>query len=202
MKYNNKLKPLVLPEYGRNVQQMVDHCLTIEDKEEREICAKSIIKTMQSVAPEHKKNGEGASVYWDHLAVMSNFSLDIDFPEGTITEDKIKGKIGKSPYQSHHIIYKCYGHIVQELIKKVIDMSEGDDKRNAEYQTAIHMKRLYMTWNKDNVEDIKIFKDLYELSEGKIMLTPENCKLNINPNSIEKGTSKLRARRGTNNRRR
>lgn len=201
MEYNNKMSPLILPEYGRNVQQMVDICIKIKDKEECEKCAKSIVKIMQNVSPEHKKNENGDNVYWDHLAVMSNFSLDINFPEGTITKDKISSKVIKTPYQGHFIKFKYYGHLIEDLISKVVTLPIGEERKYLEYQTALHMKKLYLSWNKDNVDDVKIFKDLFEMSDGQIMLTPENCILNVSSSMLLDNKAKSKMKNKKNNKR-
>lgn len=192
MERYNKPKELILPEYGRNVQQMVDHCISIEDREERQNCARSIVRTMSSVSPSHSKN-DNENIYWDHLAMMSNFLLDIDYPKGTITKEEINTKANKAEYQNNRIRYRYYGNIIESMIAKIVDMPDGPERQKLEYLIALQMKKSYITWNKDNVEDIKIFKDLYELSNGRIVLTPENCELQIsnsNSDKSNKGRSK------------
>ena len=159
MDYNNKLEPIRMPEYGRHVQRMVDFALGIEDRTRRNQVAHSIVQTMRGLAPS-MADGVSDHVYWDHLAMISNFTLDVDYPEGTIIED---------------------------MIKRACEMPMGAERAALEYFIAVQMKRGYMTWNSEVVDDLKIFKDLYELSQGEIMLTPENCKIVLNPNSIDKG---------------
>ena len=177
MEYNNQLPPIILPEYGRHIQNMVAHCKTIKDREERNACARSIIRSMEAIVPEKGAGIDKETIYWDHLAIMADFELDVDYPEGTITKEAIQHEAQKPEYP---------GHFIEGMIQRVCAMEMGPKRAAAEYFIALQMKRDYMTWNQGNVEDIKIFKDLFELSDGQILLTPENCKLNINPNTIDK----------------
>ena len=175
-----------MPEYGRNIQRMVAHCRTIEDREERNRCARTIIRAMEAIVPEKGAALDKETIYWDHLAIMADFELDVDYPAGTITREEITLKTEKPEYPGHLIQYRYYGHFIVGMIRKVCQMAMGPERSAAEYFVAMQMKRDYMTWNQETVEDIKIFKDLFELSDGQILLTPENCKLNINPNTIDK----------------
>lgn len=178
MKYNSELKVLALPEYGRHIQNMVDYCKTIENREERNYCARSIIKVMHNMLPELQiDNGNNQNVYWDHLAIMSNFSLDVDYPEGTIKQEQLYTEPQPVEYPDNDIIYRHYGHILQSLIEKASEMEPGKEREELSYLIANQMKRSYATWNKPEVSDFKIFKDLYEFSDGTIELTEENCVL-------------------------
>lgn len=176
-----------MPEYGRHVQKMVDFALSVEDRDRRNMLAYTIVRTMQGLVPELSETNGGEQVYWDHLAIISGFRLDVDYPEGTVTQEQFEQPIEKPSYTTHRIHYRYYGYLIEGMIKRICAMPMGRERAELEYFVALQMKRGYMTWNSEIVEDLKIFKDLYELSEGQIMLTPENCKLSINPNSIDKG---------------
>ena len=186
MEYNNQLPAITLPEYGRHIQNMVTYCKRIEDRKERNACARSIIQAMEAIVPERGASIDKKTIYWDHLAIISGFELDVDYPEGTITQEEILLKTEKPAYPGHFIKYRYYGHFIEGMIQRVCQMEQGPERAAAEYFIALQMKRDYMTWNQTHVEDLKIFKDLFELSDGQILLTPENCKLNINPNTIDK----------------
>lgn len=186
MEYNNQLPSITLPEYGRHIQNMVNYCKGIEDRQERNACARSIVQAMEAIVPERGASLDKQTIYWDHLAIISGFELDVDYPEGTITQEEILHKAEKPDYPGHFIKYRYYGHFIEGMIQRVCQMEAGPERAAAEYFIALQMKRDYMTWNQTHVEDLKIFKDLFELSEGQILLTPENCKLNINPNTIDK----------------
>lgn len=181
-----KQEPIAMPEYGRHIQNMVNYCIQIEDREARNRCAHSIVRTMSGLLPERRESPDSDQVYWDHLALISKFKLDVDYPEGTITEEQHYAKPDKLPYPTGKLRYRYYGSIIEGMIARVRSMEHGAERAALEYFIALQMKRSYMTWNSDTVDDLKIFKDIFEISEGDIMLTPENCKLSINPNSIDR----------------
>lgn len=186
MNYNNQLETIRMPEYGRHIQNMVAYALSIEDREQRNNLAHSIVGTMRGLIPFEEDAG-GEQVYWDHLAIISGFQLDVDYPLGTITKERLELKVEKPCYTQNQIRFRYYGHIIENMIKAACNMPVGFERAALEYFIAVQMKRGYMTWNSEVVDDLKIFKDLYELSEGQIMLTPENCKIVLNPNSIDRG---------------
>lgn len=183
MKYNSKLAPLAIPEYGRNVQNMVNHCMSIEDREERNRCAKTIIAIMGSMFPEHNNNPEGRHLLWDHLAMMSDFKLDVDYPEGLIQKEQLERKPERIEYSTNDIVYRHYGHLQQELIQLASEMEDGEEREALIMLLANHMKRSYQQWNKDSVADYKIFKDLFDLSDGKIELCEKDYALSSATNT-------------------
>lgn len=175
--YNTQLKRLRLPEYGRNIQQMVDHCLTIENREERTRCANSIIKCMSKLFPKLKEEENYQQKLWDHLAIMSDFKLDIDYPVEVVKAESFNTKPEKVPYTAEHIRYRHYGKDVERLIAEAVKMEEGPERDELVLLIANHMKKLMMAVNADGVEDAKIFKDLAEYSHGAINLNPETTRL-------------------------
>lgn len=175
--YNTKLKKLILPEYGRNIQQMVDYCLTIADKEERTRCANTIVKTMAVLFPKIREQEDYRQKLWDHLAIMSDFNLDIDWPVEVISADERQTTPDKVAYVSSEMPYRHYGKCIQRMISRAVLMEAGEEKDALIMLLANHMKKLMMTFNQDNVEDTRIFKDMAEMSHGEIILTPENHRL-------------------------
>lgn len=175
--YNTKLKNLILPEYGRNIQQMVDHCLTIPDKDERTKCAGTIVKTMAVLFPKIREQEDYRQKLWDHLAIMSDFSLDIDWPVEVISSDERQTKPDKVTYSSSDMQYRHYGKNIQRMISRAVLMEPGEEKDALIMLLANHMKKLMMAFNQDNVEDSRIFKDMAAMSHGEIILTPENHRL-------------------------
>ncbi len=167
MDYNSKRKKLPLPEYGRNIQNMVDHVMTIEDRGERNRAAQTVIDVMGNLYPYLRDVAEFKHKLWDHLAIMTDFKLDIDYPYEPPTPDILTEKPNKVPYNQHNIKYKHYGIVMEKMIKKVEDF-EGEEKGVLVKQLANHMKKSFLAWNKDAVEDDKIFMDIKELSDGKI----------------------------------
>jgi len=177
MNYNTNEKRLVLPEYGRNIQHMVDHCLTIEDRDERNRCANAIITIMGNLFPHLRDVNDFKHILWDHLAIMADFKLDVDYPFEITKADNLYKHPPRLKYNTSKITYRHYGIIVEQTIQKAIEMEDNPEKDILIKMMANYMKRLYIMWNKDSVDDRKIFKDLEELSGGKIVLEENTCKL-------------------------
>lgn len=167
MDYNSQRKKLALPEYGRNIQNMVNYLFTIEDKDRRNRSAQTVIDVMGNLYPYLRDVAEFKHKLWDHLAIMSNFELDIDYPYDPPTPDILTEKPKIVPYNQHRIKYKHYGRTMELMIEKTNEL-EGEEKEAMIELLANHMKKSYLAWNKDAVEDNKIFKDLILLSNGKL----------------------------------
>lgn len=177
MEYNTQRKRLPLPEYGRSIQNMVDHALTIPDRAERQRCANTIINIMGNLFPHLRDVPDFKHKLWDHLAIMSGFQLDIDYPYEVIRKDNLITPPDAIPYNHHRMRYRHYGHTVEVLIKKAVSFPEGREKANLTAMIGNHMRKDYITWNKDSIEDNKLAEDLYELSEGQLALTEEIFRL-------------------------
>lgn len=173
MEYNTQRKRLPLPEYGRSIQNMVDHALTIRDRAERQRCAQTIINIMGNLFPHLRDVPDFKHKLWDHLAIMSDFQLDIDYPYDVIRKDNLVTPPDYIPYSHHRMRYRHYGHTLEVLIQKAIRVPEGREKTNLVAMICNHMKKDYITWNKDTIDDKKLADDLYELSEGRLRLTDE-----------------------------
>lgn len=168
--YNTQLKRLKLPEYGRNIQQMVDFCRTIPDRNERNHCAQSIISSMGNLFPELRDNPDFTHKLWDHLALMADYDLDIDYPfEIVKPEDSKPHPIS---YSGSRMIFRHYGLMIQTLVQKAVELDDGPEKDELIRLTANHMKKLMLSVSKDGVEDERIFNDLCELSNGNIIIHP------------------------------
>lgn len=166
-----------LPEYGRSIQNMVNHALTIEDRAERQRCANTIINIMGGMFPHLRDVPDFKHKLWDHLAIMSDFKLDIDYPFEIIPKNDLDAKPDSVSYPCTKIRYRHYGRTLEMLIRKACEFPEGDEKQNLVALICNHMKKDYITWNKDTVDDRKIADDLYELSGGKLQMTDEILKL-------------------------
>ena len=170
MDYNTNRKKLPLPEYGRNIQNMVDYLFTIKDREKRNKSAQTVIDVMGNLYPYLRDVAEFKHKLWDHLAIMSDFKLEIDYPYDPPTPDILTEKPKKVPYNQNQIKYKHYGYTMELMIKKAIEM-EGEEKGIIIEQLANQMKKLYLAWNKDAVEDEKIFQDFEELANGNVEIS-------------------------------
>lgn len=177
LEYNTQREKLVLPEYGRNVQQMVDYCMSIPDREERTRCAHAIIGIMSNLFSNQRDLDDFNKMLWNQLAIMSDFKLDIDYPCEVIRPENLYSKPERINYELKPIKFRHYGKTLENLIKIASDMPDGEEREQLVMMIAHHMKKLMLTVNKDGVEDEKIFKDLAYYSKGKIVLNAETCKL-------------------------
>ena len=166
-----------MPEYGRNIQQMIAHALTIEDREERTRCVKTIINIMGNMFPYLRDVNDFKHKLWDHVAIMSDFKLDIDFPYEIVEEANLFTRPEIIPYKKSRIRYMHYGRTLEEMIEKVGEYPDGDEKNELIRLIANQMKKCFLTWNKEVVDDKKIFDDLRELSHGKIDVSSDFLKL-------------------------
>lgn len=173
MEYNTQRKRMPLPEYGRSIQNMVDHALTIADRAERQRCANTIINIMGNLFPHLRDVPDFKHKLWDHLAIMSGFQLDIDYPYDVIRKDNLITRPDYISYSNHRMRYRHYGHTLEVLIKKAVQFPEGREKDNLVAMICNHMRKDYTTWNKDTLDDKKLAEDLYELSDGKLVLTDQ-----------------------------
>ena len=178
MKYNTAEKHLAQPEYGRNVQNLVDYCVTIEDREERNRGANAIISIMGNLYPQQRDTNDFKHILWDHLAIMSGFKLDVDYPYEVVKEADLETRPPRIPYVSTRIRSRQYGKIMEQMVGKATEMENSEAKDYLVRSLANQMKRSYVTWNnKDTVSDAKIFKDLAQLSDGLIDLKEGDLKL-------------------------
>jgi hypothetical protein len=174
--YNTSRNKLILPEYGRNIQKMVEHILTVADREERNRLAQAVITIMGNMNPHLRDINDFKHKLWDHLAIMANFQLDIDFPYEIPQAEEFAEKPRRVSYNTNEIRYRHYGSIVENLIKEAVKLPEGEDKDALTKLIANHMKKSYLAWNRDSVTDEIIFKDLFQLS-GKRIQVKEGVKL-------------------------
>ncbi|MDR1331631.1 MAG: DUF4290 domain-containing protein [Tannerella sp.] len=177
MDYNTEKERLVLPDYGRNIQNMVNYCITIEDRRQRNHCANTIINIMGNMFPHLRDVNDFKHILWDHLAIMSDFRLDVDYPYETVQKENLNKRPPRLTYSNSRITYRHYGQLLEQMVQKATEQADGPDRDALVNLLANHMKKAFMMWNKDTVDDRKILKDLYELSDGKIVLSEENCKL-------------------------
>ena len=184
--YNTQQKKLIMPEYGRNVQQMIDHCVSIEDREERTRCANTIINIMGNLFPHLRDVDDFKHKLLDHLAIMSDFNLDIDYPYEIIRKENLRTKPDRIPYTLTPIRYRHYGKTLERMIKKCEDYPDGPERDQLISLLANHMKKSFLTWNKEVVDDDKIFKDLREYSHGRIDLSPETFRLKESKEFLQK----------------
>ena len=166
MEYNTKREVLVVPEYVRNVQKMVEYCLTIEDREKRNEYAQSIIVAMGQVNPAGKDSPNYERRLWDHLFIISDYKLDVDSPY----PKPLKAEKDAKPERLHYknITFRTYGTLLEKMIKKVSVMEDGEEKKYLVGQLAQELKKAHLQWNINTCDDDVILKHLSVLSDGKL----------------------------------
>ena len=177
MEYNTQRKKMELPEYGRSVQNMVDHALTIEDREERQRCADTIVNIMGGMFPHLRDVPDFKHKLWDHLAIMSDFKLDIDYPFEIVKKEDLVVKPEQLAYPNADFRYRHYGRFLEGMVKKAVGIEDEEEKKQLINLLAIQMKKDLNNWNKEGIEDQKIVDDLREYSNGAIDLKVEDLRL-------------------------
>mgnify|MGYP003382396113 CR=1 FL=1 len=171
--YNTQRPRLIIPEYGRNVQRMVELCMEAEDREQRTRMAKSIIQVIGRLNPQLRISDNFERTLWDHLWIMSEFKLEVDAPYPMPTPEELESKPERVPYPQTKIKYGHYGKLVERMIAQCAAMEPGAEREAYSLLIANLMKRQFLAWNRDTVPDTVIMKDLAELSKGKVTLAPE-----------------------------
>lgn len=175
--YNTEMEPVLLQEYGRNIQNLVDYCVSIPDRNERTECAYSIVDILVTLHPEVVGENHDMSKAWDILNILSRFELDIDFPCEVVTAEKMNPKPEKIPYTSSSMRFRSYGKNIEQMISRVADMEDSEEKDLLISMIAHHMKKLMLAHNKEGVSDAKVLRDLALYSGGRIDLDPETYLL-------------------------
>lgn len=171
--YNTQRDALIIPEYGRYVQRMVQLCLEEEDREKRTRMARAVVYTIGKLNPQLRNNENSDRTFWDHVHVMAGYKLDVDgpYPPPSAEERLVKPK--PVAYPKTVIRYGHYGQLVERMVKECAAMPEGTGKAAYSLAIANQMKKQFLTWNRDSVGDGAILKDLAELSGGKLKLNQD-----------------------------
>lgn len=190
LEYNAERPHLIIPEYGRHLQKLITQATQIEDRVERNKAAKYIIQVMGSLNPHLRDVLDFQHKLWDQLFIMSNFELDVDSPYPIPTKDVIFLKPERLAYPQKNPKYRFYGNNIKYMIN-VANSWEDSEMKNALVKViANHMKKSYLSWNKDTVTDAVIFEHLYELSDGKLNLLSSNEEL-LNTNDLMRTNKKM-----------
>jgi len=189
LEYNTEREKLIIPEYGRHLQKMIDQAVEIEDKEERNKVAKAIIAVMGNLQPHLRDVPDFQHKLWDQLFIISDFKLDVEAPYPILTKEKLEERPEPLEYPQNFPKYRYYGNNIKRMIDVAISWEEGDLKTALTYTIANHMKKCYLNWNKDTVDDKAIFNHLFELSDGKIDLRNSEEDLS-SPSDLMRGKKK------------
>ena len=177
IEYNSEREKLIIPEYGRHIQKMVDFAISRETKEERNKVANSIIAVMGNLNPHLRDVPDFQHKLWDQLFIISDFKLEVDSPYPIPKKEELQERPESLNYPQNFPKYRFYGNNIKRMIDVANSWEEGDKKEALVFTIANHMKKCFLNWNKDTVEDDVIFNHLFELSEGKLNLKDSDEKL-------------------------
>lgn len=210
--YNTAKSGVILKEYGRNVQKLAEHIMTIDDRDKRTRYATTLVELMRQLNPSVRENNETTQKLWDDLFIMTNFELNVDAPYPMPEVDILTKKPKRLSYNTDPATYKHYGKNIEKLIEKAIATETEEERKGAIIYLGKLMKGFYQTWNKENVDDAVIIKNIKEISGGKLDISVDEVK-NNNLFESQKGpsasgggasgrsSSKGRRSSGSNNRR-
>ena len=168
MEYNKTRKKLAIPEYGRNIQLLIDDLFNIKDQDQLDRAVKAVITIMGNMNPHLRDVPDFKHKLWDHLAIMSDFKLNFNSPYPMPQPKDLNSKLARIPYNDGEIKHKHFGRIVENLIKKAEEITDEDARRELIKAITNHMKKSYLMWNKENVSDEVIFEALKDMSHGKL----------------------------------
>lgn len=187
MEYNSQRSKMNISEYGRNIQKMIEHINSIDSREKRNQLAKATIQVMGQLNPHLRDVNDFKHKLWDHLFIMSNFELDVDSPYPIPSEEILKKKPERLNYATNNITYRHYGRHIERMIEKAKDFPEGEEKNALIKLIANHLKKSYLTWNRDAVTDEEIASHLKMLSGGKLTLS-DDIKLSNTQDILSAGS--------------
>ncbi|OYT16993.1 MAG: methionyl-tRNA formyltransferase [Bacteroidetes bacterium 4572_77] len=185
MDYNTSRNHLLIPEYGRNVQKMVEYAISIEDEEEKNALVQRIIRIMTHM---NQKSGNTTDVehkIWDHLFIISDFKLDVEAPFPLPDREEVEAKPAPIEYTDGKIKNRTYGRNLEKIVQKAIEFEEGEEKQALIALIANNLKKYYLNWNRNTVDDEQILKDLYRISDGQLVL-PEDYEFPSNQDLVGK----------------
>lgn len=170
LEYNSERPLMIIPEYGRHIQKLVNHCVALESKEERNTMAQAIVDVMGNLQPHLRDVPDFKHKLWDQLFIMSDFKLDADSPYPQPSREELQEKPERLAYPKAASKYRYYGKNIQTMINVALSWDNGDLRDALIFTIANHMKKCYLNWNKDTVDDAVIFNHLYDLSNKQIDL--------------------------------
>ena len=175
--YNTKRETLLLPEYGREIQRMVDYAIGCPTRDERNACANTIVRMMGTKVPNATETNDGVRALWDHLYIMGRGQLDIDWPYDMSEAVKITQKPQPMPIRKNHVKLRHYGHLVEECFDILKNMPNGRERDKLIYLTANQMKRDLAIWGRGTMDDERVADDLARFTDGCVQLDINNMPL-------------------------
>ena len=175
--YNTQREKLILPEYGREAQSIIDYAVALPDRAERQRCANAIIAIMERMMPQTQNTPDHKHKLWDHLALMSGFKLDIDYPYDISEAKKMMARPNPMPYPMKRIPVRHYGNMMFEIFDILKSMPAGAERDELARLAANQMKRDLFQWGHGSSDDEKVVSDIAAYTGGKIQLDLGKCTI-------------------------
>jgi len=195
MEYNTQREKIKITDYGRNIYKLIEYTKNVEDRDKRNLMASVIVDIMSQISPESKDVQDYKRKYWVHLMILSNWELDVDVPYGITREETVEFKPHPISYSQGKVIYRHYGAVMEKMIRKVAEYPEGEERDELVRLMAHAMKRDYLLWNSDKVEDALVTFQLQKISGDKLQV-PEDFEY-FDYREYLKGTEDERRANGT-----
>lgn len=207
MEYNTSQPRLIIPEYGRNVQKMVDHLSTIEDREERNLQTQNLIEIIGNLNPQIRDVSDFKHKLWDHLFIMSDFKLDVDSPYPVPVPETLTEKPAHVDYPAKSARFRHYGNVLKDMVQHCLTLEDGEYKDRLVNAVANHMKKTYLIWNRDTVENDVIIKEINKLSDSKldlskVVLLDQKDLSRVQPTANKRNNPRSNNRNNNNNNKR
>ncbi len=189
MEYNSSRDKMVISEYGRNIHKMIDYMKSVKDREKRNHLARATINVMGQLNPHLRDVNDFKHKLWDHLFIMADFDLDVDSPYPLPSKETLTRKPEPLQYATNNVTFKHYGRHIERMIEKACELEDGFMKDTLVKMIANHLKKSYLTWNREDVTDEEIAEHLSILSDGKLNLE-DNIKLHQTSDILAKNKKK------------
>lgn len=193
--YNTQREALVMPEYGREIHKMIEHAIQLPTKEERMRCAQTIVRQMENKVPQIRENADYKQTLWDHLYLMSNKKLDIDWPYDLSNAENMHAKPQPMQHPQSSIRLRHYGRLVEEMLNKLKKMPEGPQRDELVRLTANQMKLDLIQWGHGSIDDEKVIDDIARLTDGLIQIDPRTFRFAQLTQASEPSQKKSKKRR-------
>lgn len=175
MQYNTQREQLVMPEYGRGIQYMVDLAVSLPDKQERQRCANTIVSIMSRIQPENANTADYEVRLWNHLAKISRYKLDIDYPVEIVPELEAMEHPKPLPYPMKKIRRRHYGYLVENALQYAQTLPDGEERTALVGMVANQMKQDLFMWNRDSMDENLVMQDISRYSDGRLQLSSDFC---------------------------
>jgi len=185
-----------MPEYGRSVQMMVDMAVQIEDREERQRCANTIVKIMEGLLPSSASKEDDEHRLWNHLARIAHYKLDIDYPVNIVPQEVVQAHPAPLPYPMKSIKRRHYGYLIEQALDYAKTLEDEDERRYVTECIANQMKQDLFFWNRDSMDNALVAQDIERYTHGQLHLDLDDFTFgSVGESALQRSDGKKRKRK-------